>query len=181
MKNIFTVLFLIFTLKSYSQKLDLKLIPLENNTNSVFTDKIQINEDETLIKFYIQPIFLINGYTEATNYLCKNGICRILIENEDDEIIEVKSGRKVFKKLDYDFNKKATSEMYAFSSMDYNSTREEIIFDGVSYGIYIQQNSKSNTLIIYEPEYYKNTQNKSMDDLAKIFYNIFVTYFLEDQ
>lgn len=153
------------------------MIPLPNEIDSTFLNKIQIQKDETLIKFYKNPIYIIGGYQEATNYICKNDECRILIENEASEIIEVNPVRNIFKNLEYDFNTKLTSEMYAFSSAEFNSTNEEIVYDGSSYGIYIQQNSKSGTLEIYEPEYYKNTKNKSMNDLAENFYHIFETYF----
>jgi hypothetical protein len=150
-------------------------MPLENGIDSTLINKIQIQNDETLIKFYKKPIMVVGEYIESTNYLCKNGNCRILIENDQSEIINYEPIKNIFQSLEYDFNTKIASEMYAYSSSDYNSKNEEIVFDGSNYGIYIQQNLKSYTLNIYEPKYYKNS---SLQDYVRVFYKIFEKYFM---
>ncbi len=174
----FSIILFLISFNVFSQTLDLKLIPLTDKIDSTLLNKIKIQKDETLIKFYKNPIYIIGGYKEATNYLCKNGECKIIIEGEKPEIEEFIPINNIFKNLEYDFNTKLTSEMLAFSSTEFNSNNEEIVDDGDIYGIYIQQNLKSIKLSIYEPKYYKNIINKSMNDLVKNFLHIFNTYFL---
>ena len=177
LQNIF--IFLVLSTTVYSQNNNLRFVPLKNGIDSIMVEKIDLKKDETLIKFYENPDYVVGGYSNAVNYICNKYKCKIVIENEDLKIYETKLKSNFFKKINDDFNTKIFSEMLAINSYEYNSLGRVDVFGGTKYGLYIQYGNESFKLLIYEPKHYKSLSNKHLEPLVENFYRLFEKYYLQ--